>query len=149
MNTMQKDVKTTRVVWKGTGLDFSATLGAGYKLDLGSPAGEAAGSPMELLLAGVAGCTAVDVVHILRKQRQAINGVEVVISGERAADHPKVYTHVTLQYVVQGHNVDPEAVARAIELSETKYCSASMIFRQAGVDFDTSYRIEETGAGGA
>ena len=142
MSTTTKDTKTARVAWKGAGLEFSATLGSGYAFDMGSPAGPVMGSPMELLLAGVAGCTAVDVVHILRKQRQAIKGVEVMISGVRAADHPQVYTHVTLEYVVQGRNVDPEAVARAIELSETRYCSASAMFRQAGVTFDTTHRIE-------
>ncbi|HEX9019456.1 MAG TPA: OsmC family protein [Anaerolineaceae bacterium] len=81
--------------------------------------------PIELLLVGLAGCTAMDVISILQKKRQEVTAFEVrVVEADRAADHPRVYTHIVLEYVVTGHNVDRAAVERAVELSETKYCSA-------------------------
>lgn len=134
--------KSARVEWKGELLQFKGVLGSGYDLDLGSPAGEEAGSPMELLLAGVAGCTAMDVVHVLRKMRQPFTGLAVEIEGVRADEHPKVYTEVEIVYVVQGENVDPAAVEKAIRLSQETYCSASVMFREAGVTLRTDYRIE-------
>lgn len=137
------DRKEATVTWSGEGLSFAATLGSGHEFEMGSPAGEAIGSPMEFLLAGVAGCTAVDVVSILRKMRQPIDGLTVEINGIRADDHPKVYQTAELVYVVQGQGVDAEAVERAIRLSKDKYCSASIMFQRAGVSFQTSYRIEE------
>lgn len=136
------DQKHAHITWKGDGLNFSATLGSGYQFDAGSPAGEEGGSPMEFLLAGVAGCTAIDVVHTLKKMRQNVNGLEVEISGVRATEHPKVYTDVEILYLVQGEDIDPSAVERAIQLSMDRYCSASAMFQQAGVNIMTEYRIE-------
>lgn len=135
--------KSARVEWKGERLQFQGSLSSGYHLDLGAPAGEEAGSPMELLLAGIAGCTAMDVVHVLRKMRQPLAGLIVEIEGVRAEEHPKVYTEVEIVYVVQGVNVDPAAVEKAIRLSQETYCSASVMFREAGVTLRTAYRIEE------
>jgi len=133
--------KTARVSWKGTGLDFASEVGSGYKLDLSSKPGVDAGSPMEMLLAGVVGCTAIDVVMILQKQRQPVTGLEVEIKAERAETYPMVYTDAELTYIVKG-DVDANAVEKAIELSEEKYCSASIMFRLAGVKMQTTYRIE-------
>jgi putative redox protein len=79
---------------------------------------------MELLLMGLAGCTGMDVISILRKKRQEVTAYEVRVRGERAETDPKVFTHITVEHVVTGHAISPEAVARAIELSETKYCGA-------------------------
>ncbi len=107
---------------------FDAVAGSGHTLTL--DAAEHAGGkgsgfvPMELLLVGLAGCTALDVISILRKKRQQVTGYEVQVRGERAEDHPMVFTDITVEHVVTGHNVSEEAVARAIELSETKYCGA-------------------------
>lgn len=80
--------------------------------------------PMEMLLVGLAGCTAMDVISILRKKRQQVTSYEVQVRGERAEDHPMVYTDVTVEHIVTGHAVDASAVERAIELSATKYCGA-------------------------
>lgn len=135
--------KSARVEWKGERLQFQGVLGSGYQLNLGSPADDEAGSPMEFLLAGVAGCTAMDVVHVLRKMRQPVTGLVVEIEGVRAEENPKVYTEVEIVYVVQGENVDPAAVEKAIHLSQETYCSASVMFRQAGVIIRTDYRIQE------
>ncbi|HZC07001.1 MAG TPA: OsmC family protein [Ktedonobacterales bacterium] len=110
------------------GMEFAAEAGSGHHLTL--DAAEHGGGndrgfrPMELLLVGLAGCTAMDVIGILRKKRQHVTSYETHVTGERADDHPMVYTDVTVEHIITGHGVDPEAVARAIELSETKYCGA-------------------------
>lgn len=136
------DKKTARIVWKGTDLAFTGTLGSGYEFDLSSLANQAAGSPMEFLLAAVAGCTAVDVVNTLRKMRQPLDGLAVEISGVRAEEHPRVYTEVSITYVVHGKSIEAQAVERAITLSKEKYCSASAMFERAGVILHSDYRIE-------
>ena len=140
---MSKQVNSAKIVWKGQGFNFEGHLGSGYQFDCGSGEDKVGGTPMEFLLAGVAGCTAVDIVNILQKKRQQISGVEVQVSGVRAETHPKVYTDVDLTYIIQGQDIDPSAVQRAIDLSEDKYCSASAMFRQGGVKINTSYRIEQ------
>ena len=138
------DKKHATVTWKGDALHFDAQTGSGYSFAMGSPAGpEQGGSPMEFLLAGVAGCTAIDVVHTLRKMRQPVAGVRVEISGLRAEEHPKVYTDVTLRYVVQGAGVERKAVERAVALSHETYCSASAMFEQAGVRMETEIQLED------
>ena len=133
------EIKEATVVWKGDGLTFSSELGSGYRLDVGGPAG---GGPMELLLAGVAGCTAMDIVNILQKMRQPLTGLEVAVSGTRAGDYPMVYTDVNITYIVRGDGVDPEAVERAIALSHETYCSASIMVERSGARMTTGYRIE-------
>jgi putative redox protein len=79
--------------------------------------------PMELLLAGAGGCSGMDVVSILKKKRQDVTGFEINVKGEKAADYPKKFTDITLEFVVRGRNISEEAVKRAVELSMTKYCS--------------------------
>ena len=137
-------VKDAKVVWK-EGLAFEGIGGSGLKVSLDTLAEEGGGSgfsPMELVLVSLAGCTAMDVISILKKKRQEVMSFEVRAHGLRADDHPKVYTDITLEYIVRGHNVDSNAVERAIELSETKYCSVSgMLSKVAQVT--TTYRIEE------
>jgi putative redox protein len=83
--------------------------------------------PMETLLAGAGGCTAYDVVTILKKSRQDIVDVAVEMDADRAPTDPKVFTRIHLHFVVKGRKLRPEAVERAIELSATKYCSASIM----------------------
>lgn len=83
--------------------------------------------PMETLLAGAGGCTAYDVVTILKKSRQDIVDVAVEMDADRAPTDPKVFTRIHLHFVVKGRGLRPEAVERAIELSATKYCSASIM----------------------
>ncbi|MCP5096733.1 MAG: OsmC family protein [Chloroflexi bacterium] len=135
--------KTVRVEWTGQELEFNATFGSGFETTMSSRANKTAGSPMEFLLGGVAGCTAIDVVSTLQKMRQTIHGVSVEINGTRAETYPMVYTKAELVYIVKGENVSENAVQRAINLSKEKYCSASIMFQRAGVDFSISYQIEE------
>jgi len=99
-------------------------------------------TPMELLLIGLAGCTGMDVISILQKKRQSFGSLQVKVAAERAEEHPKVYTKIHLEYIVTGEGVDPKAVERAIDLSETKYCSASAMLG-AVAEITTSYQIVE------
>jgi putative redox protein len=95
-----------------------------------------------LLLLALAGCTAMDVISILRKKRQQVSGLSVEVQGSRADQHPRVYTRIEVLYWVRGQNVDPQAVARAIELSATRYCPViAMLGKVAEVT--TSYQVEE------
>ncbi len=96
--------------------------------------------PQSLLLVSLGGCTAMDVISILRKKRQQVSGLEVRIRAERAEEHPRVYTHIWLTYVVTGKEIDPAAVERAIELSMTKYCPVAGLLQQV-VPIETRYEI--------
>ncbi len=110
------------------GLTFSGTAETGFSVPLGaeeSVGGDEDGfRPLELMLVSLAGCTAMDVISILTKKRQEVTGFEVRVDAERAEAHPRVFTAITVTYTVRGRNIDPAAVARAIELSETRYCPA-------------------------
>ncbi|MCL4371197.1 MAG: OsmC family protein [Chloroflexi bacterium] len=135
------EVKATHV----KGMRFTATL-SGYKFDIdASPADGGTGPgarPMELLLAGLAGCTGMDIVSILEKSRQELTGFEVVVSAERRKEYPMIFTDIHVEYVLRGHNLSEDAVKRAIELSETKYCSAEAMMDKVA-KITSSYRIIE------
>jgi putative redox protein len=88
-------------------------------------------TPMELLLIALGGCTGADVQSILGKKRQRVTAYEIEVRGERRAEHPRIYTNLEVIHYLRGHNIDPKAVAHAIELSETKYCSVSAMLAQA------------------
>ena len=90
-----------------------------------------ASRPMEVLLMGMGGCTAIDVVSMLKKQRQDIEGVEVSLVAERAEDHPKVDTSVKLVYTVRGRKLNKALVERAVSLSDEKYCSATAMVKKS------------------
>lgn len=131
------------VRWTGVdgGMSFVAETGSGHAVVMdGAP--EAGGRnlgprPMEMILAGTGGCTAFDVVLILKKGRHAVSGCEVKLSAERAESDPKVFTRVHFHYKVKGKQLKQEAVARAIELSKDKYCSASiMLNKTAEITYD-------------
>jgi putative redox protein len=97
--------------------------------------------PVELVLYALGGCTAMDVVSVLEKKRQAVTGVELVVTGtQREDDYPHYYEDVNVEYVVTGRNVSEAAVVRAIDLSESKYCSVKGMFGPQ-VRVTTSYRI--------
>ena len=119
------------VKWIEGGMSFLAETGSKHAIVMdGAP--EAGGRdmaprPMELLLAGAGGCTAFDVVSILKKGRHGVTGCEVSLHAERAETEPKVFTRIHFHFKVSGRQLKPEAVARAIELSKSKYCSASIM----------------------
>jgi putative redox protein len=87
--------------------------------------------PMELIAIGLAGCTGMDVISILEKKKQNVSNFEVRIHAEKAADHPKVFTNIEIEYLIQGVGIDRAAVERAVELSETKYCPAQSMLGKA------------------
>jgi putative redox protein len=115
----------------GTGMGFVAETGSGHFLTMdGAPDGggrNLAPRPMETVLAGTGACTAYDVVLILRRGRHDVRGCTVKVSAERAAQDPKVFTRIHMQFRVSGRGVPADAVARAIALSHEKYCSASIM----------------------
>ena len=86
--------------------------------------------PLELFTIGLAGCTAMDVISILRKKRQEVNSFEVKVHAERSDKHPKVFTHLMIEYVISGKDVSRDAVERAVDLSANKYCPAQAMLKQ-------------------
>ena len=109
-----------------TGFRFEALPGSGHRLTLDSPGNpdHAGPSPMELLLIGAAGCTAMDVVAILEKMRKPLVGLEVEVNGERSHSNPRYLTSLSITYRLRGTGIEREKVERAVELSHSTYCSA-------------------------
>lgn len=137
---------TVRWMGNDAGMSFVAETGSGHAVVMdGAPdaGGRNLGArPMEMILAGTGGCSAFDVVLILKKGRQAVSACDVSLTAERAETDPKVFTRIHFHYRVKGKNLKPEAVARAIELSKDKYCSASiMMAKTAAITHD--YEIVE------
>ena len=113
------------------GMSFVAETGSGHLVCMdGAPAAggrNLAPRPMELVLAGTGGCTAFDIVLILRRGRHEVSGCEVKLQAERAETDPMVFTRINMHFVVTGMNLKPEVVERAVKLSAEKYCSASIM----------------------
>ncbi len=101
-----------------------------------------AATPMELLLIALGSCSGVDVISILKKKRQRVTDYRIEVSGERRADHPRSYTKMFVKHILHGRGVSPQAVAQAIELSDTKYCSVAATLR-GSAEIVTSYEIIE------
>lgn len=129
------------VKWVSGGMSFVAETGSGHMLAMdGAPDGggrNLAPRPMETVLAGAGGCTAYDVVLILRKSGQDVTGCDVALKAERAATDPKVFTAIHMHWIVRGRNLKPNLVESAIKLSHQKYCSASaMLEKTATITHD-------------
>ena len=101
--------------------------------------------PMEMLLLGLGGCTAFDIVMILERMRERVTGLDIALEAERAGEDPKVFTHVKMIYKVTGRNLKPANVERAVNLSAEKYCSASAMFEKTA-KIEHSFEIIEEGA---
>ncbi len=123
-----------KVVWKH-GLSFTGLADTGFELPLGadpSVGGENDGfRPMELFAIGLAACTGMDVISILRKKQQDVTAFEVRTHVNRTDQHPKVFSAVEVEYVVSGRSIDPAAVELSVELSITKYCPAQAMLSKA------------------
>ena len=144
-------MKKVTVTWDPERATFMARGShAGHELEMAAPAEDHSMhgfSPSETLLAAVGGCSAWDVVEILRKQRQPVTGVELRVEGEQLAEAPWAYTRVVVTYVVCGRGVDPGAVERAVRLSNERYCSVIATIRGvASVESDIEL-IEESAPG--
>ncbi|MBW2525638.1 MAG: OsmC family protein [Deltaproteobacteria bacterium] len=140
---------SARVKWV-QGRQFVGETESGHGLVLDTPeevGGSGTGpSPMELILLGQAGCTGIDVVFILERMKKTVTAVEVAVEGTRAETEPKVYTALDVHYRVRGRGLAEKDVRRAIELSETKYCSVSIMLAKTAT-IRSRYEIsdEETG----
>lgn len=122
---------------------FSATNESGAVIKIGGSPGieeaEPQFRPMQLLLAALGGCTGIDAVSIMQKQRMAVEAIKITITGERASDHPKVFTHIRLHFDVTAQGGSPEQVKRALQLSRDKYCSVgNTISKVANLDYSFS-----------
>jgi putative redox protein len=123
-------------VWK-SGMSFTGTgFTSNFSLPLGaSPKVGGANDgfrPLELILVGLAGCTAMDVISILEKKRQKVTAFEVKTHGDQAEEYPRSLKRFQIEYIVTGRNIEREAVERAVELSQSRYCSVSATLRCAG-----------------
>ena len=132
------------------GMRFMAETGSGHSVTMDASEEHGGANlgfrPMELLLVGLAGCTAMDVISILRKKRQDVRDYVVAVHGTRAETDPLVFTDITVEHRVFGHEVDPEAVRRAIELSETRYCGAGGMLGKTAKLTHTFRILEDDGA---
>jgi putative redox protein len=136
-----------KVTWKeGLSFDgFGGSSGLHLPVDT-SPESGGSGEgfrPMELLLVGLAGCTGMDVISILKKKQQDVTAFEVRVHGDRPEDYPKIFTHIQIEFVVTGHGVQRAAVERAVELSSTKYCSAQAMLGKVAQIEETITILEE------
>jgi putative redox protein len=140
----RKGMTGTQVTWVD-GLQFVAeSAGHSIVIDGGPGFGRDTGMPpMQLLLLGAAGCSAMDIVHIMKnRMRKPLSGLRVEVNAEQAEEHPKVYTRIELKYLVKGRGLKEKDVRRAIELSNTKFCSAAIMLGETA-EIVTSYEIIE------
>jgi putative redox protein len=139
-----------KVIWEeGMRFTGSAETGFNLTLDAGPEVGgaDAGFRPLELLALGLAGCTAMDVISILRKKRQDVTGFHVEVRATQQDEHPHVFTAAKIIYMLTGHALDETAVRRAIELSATKYCPAQAMLTRA-FPMGLLYEIYEDKGGG-
>jgi putative redox protein len=135
------------VRWSGEGMSFVAETGSGHLVTMdGAPDGggrNLAPRPMEMVLLGTGGCTAYDVVLILRRGRHKVYGCEVLLQADRAENDPKVFTRIEMQFKVRGKALNRDAVLRAVQLSHEKYCSATAMLAKTA-QITHSVEIVET-----
>jgi putative redox protein len=132
------------VRWGGpSGMTFMAETGSGHLVGMDGAADgggrNLAARPMELVLAGTGGCTAYDVVLILKRGRHDVRGCDVVLKAQRAAEDPKVFTRIDFHFIVRGRGLKEDVVERAVRLSHEKYCSASVMLEKTA---QLAYSIE-------
>lgn len=132
--------------WK-EGMQFEAKTQTDHKILLDAAidvGGKNLGPrPMELFIVSLMGCTAMDVISILNKMRKKVESFKVDVEAEKATEHPKVWTNINLKYILKGADLDEKSVQTAIELSQTKYCSAAATLRRSGAKIEYSYIIEK------
>lgn len=122
-------------------LRFVGTSGSGHSVVMDGEGGQTAPSPMEMVLMSAASCSSVDVVSILKKARQTVQGCEVELDSERADSTPSVFTKIHMHFVVTGENVSESHVERAVKLSADKYCSVSIMLGHS-VEVTHSFEVK-------
>lgn len=126
---------------------FKGTSGTGHTITMDGPpdlGGKDQGCrPMEMILLGLGGCASFDVISILKKSRQDVTDCRAELQAERADAVPAVFTKINIQFIVSGRNLKEKQVAKAIELSAQKYCSASIMLEKAGVEISHNFEIIE------
>ena len=135
--------KTATITLEGGDLRFVARSGSGHTLVLDDGRSDTGMRPSELIPLAVAGCSAMDVISILRKKRQEVSGYEVRASGEQQDDHPNAFTRIDVVHVIEGEAIDLEAVRRAIELSATKYCAVGTTLSTGMTQIHHAYLVRD------
>lgn len=127
---------------------FLAESGSGHTVVMDGPEDKGGRNmgvrPMEMLLMGMGGCASFDVISILKKSKQNISDCRAEITAERSDEVPAVFTNIAIKFIITGSKLKEKQVARAVELSADKYCSASIMLGKAGVDISHSYEIIDT-----
>jgi len=135
---------TATLVWQ-TDRQFLGTTGSAHSVLVdGNRETNLGASPMELVLTGMGGCSAYDVVHILEKSRQNVTKCVTKLTAQRSDETPAVFTDIHIHFVVAGAGLSEDKVARAVELSAEKYCSASIMLMRGGVKITHGYEIDAT-----
>ena len=124
---------------------FEAQTGSGHTIVMDNGEGDTGARPAELVGVALGGCTAMDVISILRKKRQDVPGYEVRVTGLQVDGHPNQFVRFDVEHVVQGEDIDPEAVRRAIELSATKYCSVGSTLASGDLELHHRYVVRMPG----
>ncbi|HWH36707.1 MAG TPA: OsmC family protein [Candidatus Limnocylindrales bacterium] len=135
--------KAATISLEGDGLRFIARAGSGHSIVLDNGAGDTGMRPAELIPVALAGCTAMDVISILRKKRQLVTRYDVQATGIQQDDPPHAFTQIDVAHVVEGPRIDDEAVRRAIELSATKYCSVGGTLATGVTEIHHAYLVRD------
>jgi putative redox protein len=138
-------VKTSSITLEGD-MRLVGRVGSGHTIVMDNGTGDTGARPSELIPLALAGCTAMDVISILRKKRQEVTRYEVLSDGTQMDDHPNAFTRIDVTHVVEGPHLDVEAVRRAIELSATKYCSVGATLASGQLEIHHSY-VVRSGSG--
>lgn len=140
-----------------TGMRFTTTAGSGHQVILDAAVADGGQDtgfrPIEMLLVGLAGCAGMDVIAILRKKRQLVTDYEVRVEGIRAEDHPMVFLEINVEHIITGYDLQPQAVERAIHLSEERYCGVGAMLGKTAhlthsfriIDAEASKSLTQTG----
>ena len=124
------------------GVQFDIETSSGRHIAIDGGEHQTGDSPMEMLLVALAGCMGISVISVLQKKRQDVTAYQLRVHGVRATEHPKVFVEITIEHFVTGHHIQPAAVARSIELGETRYCGASAMLGKTAKITNTFQIIE-------
>jgi putative redox protein len=133
--------KTATLTLANDDMRFEAVVGSGHTIVMDEGGSDTGARPSELVGVALAGCTAMDVISIMRKKRQAVSRYEIRVSGEQVDGHPHNFTRFDVVHVFEGQDLDPAAVARSIELSAVKYCAVGTTLASGGVEIHHGYVI--------